>query len=76
MTTIDRQAWLTLFGIAWQFHTATRIGHVTDADRAHQAAQQANRGLQALRDLRVEVAEGRIDLPHVTDIFEEQENAK
>lgn len=72
MTDIDRQAWLTLFGIAWHLHSSTRIGHVTDADRALQAAKQASRGLQALRDLSVEVAEGRIDLPHVTDIFEEQ----
>ena len=71
MTATDRQAWLALYAVAWQHQTA-RIygGHVTDVVRARYAAEQANRRLQALRDLSVDVAEGRVDMANVVEVFE------
>lgn len=71
MTAADRQAWLALYSVAWHHQTSTNYaGHVRDVVRARYAAEQASRGLQALRDLSVEVAEGRVDLPYVVEVFE------
>lgn len=70
VTSADRQAWLALYAISWHQSSALYAGHVADALRARYAAEQANRGLQALRDLSVEVAEGRLDITNVVEIFE------
>lgn len=70
MTAADRQAWLALYAVSWYQSSPLYAGQVSDAMRARYAAEQASRGLQALRDLSVEVAEGRMDIPYVVEIFE------
>lgn len=69
MTGAERSAWLALYAAAWFQPTGFPPGVTSEPLRAMHAARVASRGLQVLRDLSVEVAEGRLDLPDVAEVL-------
>jgi hypothetical protein len=65
----EKHAWLALYAAALHATTGLPAGSLSRHALALHAAHVATRDLQALRDLSVEVSEGRLDMPCVVEVL-------